>query len=44
MKWEAVSFTRFFVFLLLAFIMALYQIHVFKDEYYTQIYNSSENF
>lgn len=45
MKSDAVSFTRFFVILIIAFIVAVYQFHVFKTEVYMPVFgNSSENF
>ena len=45
MKWEATSFTRFFVFLLIALIVAIYQIHVFKNDVYSPLFhNAAEDF
>lgn len=34
MKWDVPSFARYFIILLIAFLIALYQLHVFRDKIY----------
>ena len=45
MKWEATSFTRYFILLIIALIVAIYQIHVFKTDVYSPIFqNAADDF
>jgi len=45
MKSDANSCLRYFILLLIAFLIAIYQIHIFKTEFYAPVFsNSSDNF